>query len=94
MRIFTKRHLAVAAVAGSLVAMSGATAFAASPAESLALRKAVMQSIGAHFGATVAAIDLARTVSPELKAADAETIFRAVFDGALAPLDRFSRYIR
>lgn len=56
MRILTKRHLAVAAVAGSLVAMSGATAFAASGAESLALRKAVMQSIGAHFGATVAAI--------------------------------------
>lgn len=41
---------------------------------------------------TVAAIDIARAKSPELHEAKAETIFRAVFEGALAPLDRFSRY--
>jgi len=56
MRIVRTRHLAAAIVAGSLVAMSGTTALAANAAESLALRRAVMQSIGAHFGATVAAI--------------------------------------
>ena len=46
----------------------------------------------AWTGATVAAIGIARSVSPALRDADAEAIFRAVFDGALAPLDRFSRY--
>lgn len=56
MRIGSMRRLAAALVATSLIGVSGATAYAASPAESLALRKAVMQSIGAHFGATVAAI--------------------------------------
>jgi carboxyl-terminal processing protease len=43
-------------------------------------------------GTTVAAIDAARTASPTLNEIDAEGIFRAVFDGALAPLDKFSRY--
>ena len=56
MRIGSMRRLAAALVAIGLIGASGATAYAASPAESLALRKAVMQSIGAHFGATVAAI--------------------------------------
>jgi len=56
MRILKTRHLAAAIVAGSLVAMSSTTVLAANGAESLALRRAVMQSIGAHFGATVAAI--------------------------------------
>ncbi len=41
---------------------------------------------------TVAAIGIARNASPALHDARAERIFRAVFDGALAPLDRFSRY--
>lgn len=56
MRILKMRHVAVAVVASSLMAVSSGTAGAASGAESLALRKAVMQSIGAHFGATIAAI--------------------------------------
>jgi cytochrome c556 len=56
MRILKMRHVAVAVVAGSLMAVSSGTAVAASGAETLALRKAVMQSIGAHFGATIAAI--------------------------------------
>lgn len=56
MRILKKRHLAAAVVIGSLMALSSGTAGAANGAESLALRKAVMQSIGAHFGATIAAI--------------------------------------
>jgi cytochrome c556 len=56
MRILKMRHVAAAVVAGSLLAASSGTAIAASGAESLALRKAVMQSIAAHFGATVAAI--------------------------------------
>ena len=56
MRILKMRHVAVAVIAGSLMAVSSGTAGAASGAESLALRKAVMQSIGAHFGATIAAI--------------------------------------
>ncbi len=56
MRIVKTHHLAAAIVAGSLVVMSSTTVLAASGAESLALRKAVMQSIVAHFRATVAAI--------------------------------------
>ena len=56
MRILKMRHVAVAVIAGSLMAVTSGTAGAASGAESLALRKAVMQSIGAHFGATIAAI--------------------------------------
>jgi len=56
MRKVKTRHLAAAIVVGGLVAMSGTTALAANAAESLALRQAVMKSIGAHFGATVAAI--------------------------------------
>jgi cytochrome c556 len=56
MRILRTRHLAAAVVTGSLVALSGTSALAASSAESLALRKAVMDSMAAHFGATVAAI--------------------------------------
>lgn len=46
----------------------------------------------AWTGVTVSAINLARTVSPALREADAEAIFRAVLDGALSPLDPFSRY--
>ena len=46
----------------------------------------------AWSSATVAAIDIARGVSPALREADAEAIFRAVFNGALATLDKFSRY--
>lgn len=42
--------------------------------------------------ATVAAIEAGRRISPALHDANAETIFRALFDGALRPLDRFSRY--
>jgi len=56
MRVLKAQRLAAAVIAGGLVALSGSTAIAASPAESLALRRAVMQSIGAHFGSTVAAI--------------------------------------
>ncbi|MEK9660742.1 MAG: PDZ domain-containing protein, partial [Alphaproteobacteria bacterium] len=41
---------------------------------------------------TVSAIELARSVSPLLRDADAEAIVRAVLDGALSPLDPFSRY--
>lgn len=56
MRILKTRHLAAAVVAGSLVALSSTSVGAASGAEMLALRKAVMQSIAAHFRGTVAAI--------------------------------------
>jgi cytochrome c556 len=56
MRILKTRHLAAAVITGSLVAMSSSAAFAASPAESLMLRKAVMDSMAAHLGAAVAAI--------------------------------------
>ena len=41
---------------------------------------------------TTRAILAARNGSPELKAANSEAIFKAVFDGALRPLDRHSRY--
>jgi cytochrome c556 len=56
MRILRTRHLAAAVVAGSLMALSSTSVLAASSAETLALRKAVMDSLAAHFGATVAAI--------------------------------------
>lgn len=46
----------------------------------------------AWTNATVSAIDTARASSPLLRTADAETIFRAVFESILAPLDKFSRY--
>ncbi|MEP4377673.1 MAG: S41 family peptidase [Alphaproteobacteria bacterium] len=42
--------------------------------------------------ATVDAIAVARSASPALADARAETIFKAVFDGILSPLDKFSRY--
>jgi carboxyl-terminal processing protease len=42
--------------------------------------------------ATVAAIALARDASPVVAQAQAETVFKAVFDAVLKPLDRFSRY--
>ncbi|MCZ6886145.1 MAG: S41 family peptidase [Alphaproteobacteria bacterium] len=42
---------------------------------------------------TTRAILAARERSPELKAANSETIFKAVFDGALQPLDHHSRYV-
>jgi len=42
--------------------------------------------------ATVDAIAIARSASPSLADARAETVFKAVFDGVLSPLDKFSRY--
>ncbi|CAN0568838.1 unnamed protein product, partial [Laminaria digitata] len=42
--------------------------------------------------ATVAAISLARRASPAIGEAQAETVFKAVFDSVMQPLDRFSRY--
>lgn len=42
--------------------------------------------------ATVDAISIARSASPALADARAETVFKAVFDGVLSPLDKFSRY--
>ncbi len=41
---------------------------------------------------TVDAISIARDASPSLADARAETVFKAVFDGILSPLDKFSRY--
>ncbi|MQX35543.1 S41 family peptidase [Roseospira navarrensis] len=41
---------------------------------------------------SIDAIQAARAVSPPLAEADAESIYDAVFDSALASLDRFSRY--
>ncbi len=41
---------------------------------------------------TVNAISIARNASPLLADAGAETVFKAVFDGVLSPLDKFSRY--
>ncbi len=41
---------------------------------------------------TVDAIAVARRASPTLAKARAETVFKAVFDGILEPLDEFSRY--
>ena len=41
---------------------------------------------------TVRAIAMARTASPAVADADAEAIFKAVFDGIVEPLDGFSRY--
>lgn len=41
---------------------------------------------------TVDAISIAREASPLLANARAETVFKAVFDGVLSPLDKFSRY--
>ena len=47
---------------------------------------------GAWSQATVDAIAIARAASPSLADARAETVFKAVFDGVLSPLDKFSRY--
>lgn len=47
---------------------------------------------GDWSAATVSAIALARRASPALGEARAEAVFKAVFDGVLEPLDRFSRY--
>ncbi len=41
---------------------------------------------------TVAAIDAARQLSPEVEEATTEALFEVVFDGALGELDPFSRY--
>ena len=41
---------------------------------------------------TVRAIAMARTASPTVAKADAEAIFKAVFDGIVEPLDGFTRY--
>ncbi|MBN43331.1 MAG: peptidase S41 [Alphaproteobacteria bacterium] len=42
--------------------------------------------------ATVDAISIARNTSPSLAGVQAEILFKAVFDGVLYPLDKFSRY--
>lgn len=47
---------------------------------------------GAWSEATVNAIAMARDASPTLADARAESVFKAVFDGVLQPLDKFSRY--
>lgn len=41
---------------------------------------------------TVRAISMARAASPAVGNADAEAIFKAVFDGIVEPLDGFTRY--
>jgi len=41
---------------------------------------------------TFDAYNTARTFSPEIAAADAPRVYQAIFETALAPLDRFSRY--
>ncbi len=46
----------------------------------------------AWSNATVEAIALIRQASPTVHQASAETVFKAVFDNVLKPLDRFSRY--
>ncbi|MBO6784729.1 MAG: PDZ domain-containing protein [Alphaproteobacteria bacterium] len=46
----------------------------------------------AWSAATVNTIALARRASPTVASAEAEAVFKAVFDGVLEPLDRFSRY--
>lgn len=50
------------------------------------------QSPKAWSAVTVRAIALARTASPAVAEADAEAIFKAVFDGIVEPLDGFTRY--
>jgi cytochrome c556 len=74
MRILRARHLAAAIVAGGLLAVSAGTAHAATGAESLALRKAVMRSIATHFGATVAAIKSGDTKRIQAAARQAQAI--------------------
>lgn len=50
------------------------------------------QSPDAWSAVTVRAISMARAASPAVGDADAEAIFKAVFDGIVAPLDGFTRY--
>lgn len=50
------------------------------------------ESPEAWTAVTVRAIALARTASPAVGRADAEAIFKAVFDGIVEPLDGFTRY--
>jgi len=50
------------------------------------------QSPGAWSAVTVRAISMARAASPAVGGADAEAIFKAVFDGIVKPLDGFTRY--
>lgn len=50
------------------------------------------QSPDAWSAVTVRAIAMARIVSPSVGEADAEAIFKAVFDGVVEPLDGFTRY--
>jgi carboxyl-terminal processing protease len=52
----------------------------------------VSNQADAWSAATVDTIALARQESPTLAGAQAETVFKAVFDGVLEPLDEFSRY--
>jgi carboxyl-terminal processing protease len=50
------------------------------------------QNPEAWSAVTVRAIAMARSASPAVGNADAETIFKAVFDGVVQPLDGFTRY--
>lgn len=50
------------------------------------------QSPDAWSQITVRAVAMARSASPAVADADAEAIFKAVFDGVVEPLDGFSRY--
>jgi carboxyl-terminal processing protease len=50
------------------------------------------QSPRAWSAVTVRAIAMARGASPAVAEADAEAIFKAVFDGVVEPLDGFTRY--
>ena len=50
------------------------------------------QSPEAWSAVTVRAIAIARGASPAVAQADAEAIFKAVFDGIVEPLDGFTRY--
>ena len=50
------------------------------------------QNPEAWSAVTVRAIAMARTASPTVGEADAEAIFKAVFDGIVEPLDGFTRY--
>ncbi len=50
------------------------------------------QNPDAWSAVTVRAIAMARSASPAIGEADAEAIFKAVFDGIVEPLDGFTRY--
>ena len=50
------------------------------------------QSVEDWASVTAGAINLARTASPELSGDNPEDVYKAVFEGMLGKLDRFSRY--